>query len=129
MKRRVLRWVFSAAWWLVVPVGMLHLVGCGMPGKSFSGALPPLTEGQRSIAGEIRRDVQTLAGEIGHRDVEHPELLARAADYVEAQFKAAGLEPRRHPYEVGGQTVFNIDVEVKGRSDEVVVVGAHYDSV
>lgn len=114
--------------WVVV-VAVLQLVGCGMPGKSFEGTLPALTEGQRALAEEIRRDVRVLAGEIGHRDVEHPELLARAAEYVEAQFRAAGLEPRRHPYEVGGQTVYNIDAEVKGRSDEVVVVGAHYDSV
>ena len=108
---------------------VLQLTGCGMPGKSFKGALPPLTAGQRALAEEIRRDVRVLGGEIGHRDVEHPELLARAAEYVEAQFRAAGLEPRRHAYEVAGQTVFNIDAEVKGRSDEIVVVGAHYDSV
>ena len=122
MKRRM-------AWWSVMATALWHLTGCGMPGKSFSGALPPLTEGQRKLAGEIRRDVQVLAGEIGHRDLEHPELLARAADHVEGQFRAAGFEPRQHQYEVGGQTVFNIDAEVKGRSNEVVVVGAHYDSV
>ena len=97
MKRRM-------AWWSVMATALWHLTGCGMPGKSFSGALPPLTEGQRKLAGEIRRDVQVLAGEIGHRDLEHPELLARAADHVEGQFRAAGFEPRQHQYEVGGQT-------------------------
>jgi hypothetical protein len=108
---------------------MVTWFGCAMPGKSFTGALPPVTPSQQSLADELRRDVTKLAGDIGHRDTAHPAALARAADYIEAQFKAAGLQPRRHPYDVDGQTVFNIDAEVKGRGDEVVVVGAHYDSV
>jgi Zn-dependent M28 family amino/carboxypeptidase len=100
-----------------------------MPGKSFSGPLPPVTAAQQSLAEELRRDVTHLAGEIGHRDTEHPEALARAAEFIEGEFRTAGLEPRRQGYEADGQTVFNLDAEVKGRSDEVVVVGAHYDSV
>jgi hypothetical protein len=105
------------------------MIGCTMPGKSFRGALPPVTAAQQSLAEELRRDVTRLAGEIGHRDTEHPEALARAAEFIEGEFRAAGLEPRRQGDEVDGQTVFNLDAEVKGRSDEIVVVGAHYDSV
>jgi hypothetical protein len=105
------------------------MIGCTMPGTSFTGPLPGMTEQQRVLAEELKRDVTRLAGEIGHRDTEHPEALARAAEFIEGEFRAAGLEPRRQGYEVDGQTVYNLDAEVKGREDEVVVVGAHYDSV
>jgi hypothetical protein len=40
-----------------------------MPGKSFTGPLPPLSEEEVVLAGALRRDVETLAGEIGERNV------------------------------------------------------------
>src|SRR4051812_18937845 len=98
---------------LVAVSTMGVMIGCTMPGKSFSGPLPPVTAAQQSLAEEFRRDVTHLAGEIGHRDTAHPEALARAAEWIEAEFRAAGLEPRRQGYEVDGQTVYNLDAEVK----------------
>jgi Zn-dependent M28 family amino/carboxypeptidase len=100
-----------------------------MPGRSFTGPLPAATAAQLSLAEQIRKDVSKLAGEIGNRDTDHPEGLAGAADYIEAELRAAGLKVTRHPYTVGNQTVFNLDAEIKGESDEIVLVGAHYDSV
>jgi hypothetical protein len=123
------RWFVRAIVPLVTMGVMGTWLGCGMPGKSFSGALPPITPAQASLAEALRRDVTKLAGEIGHRDMAHPEGLARAAEHIEGEWRAAGLVPRRQAYEVDGQAVFNIEVEVKGRTDEVVVIGAHYDSV
>jgi hypothetical protein len=104
-------------------------VGCTMPGKSFAGPLPAATPDQLSLADEIQKDVTKLAGDIGHRDTDHPRGLEAAAAYIEAEFKRAGLTPQRHGYDCHGQQVFNIDAEIKGATDEVVVVGAHYDSV
>jgi Zn-dependent M28 family amino/carboxypeptidase len=104
-------------------------VGCSMPGKSFTGALPPVTPAQTTLAEEIKADVTYLAGTVGHRDTEHPENLAKSADYIEKELKKAGLTVVRHPYKVGDQTVYNLDAQIKGASDEIVLVGAHYDSV
>src|SRR4051812_47225344 len=111
---------------LLVVTAMFH-VGCTMPGKSFTGPLPAVTPDQRSLADELCKDVTKLAGDIGHRDTDHPKGLEAAAAYIEAELKKAGLAPQRHGYDCRGQRVFNIDAEIKGTGDEVIVVGAHYD--
>jgi hypothetical protein len=113
---------------VLVVTAMFH-VGCTMPGKSFVGPLPAATPEQRTLADELRKDVTKLAGDIGHRDTDHPKGLEAAAAYIEGEFRKAGLAPQRHGYDCRGQKVFNIDAEIKGTGDEVVVVGAHYDSV
>lgn len=112
--------------WVIVLSG---LVGCSMPGKSFEGILPAITDGQKKLAAELKADVTQLAGKIGHRDTDHPEGLAQGADYIEAELQRAGWKVVRHPYKVGEQTVYNLDVELKGKEDAIVLVGAHYDSV
>ena len=116
---------------LLLAFAMMDLIGCTMPGKSYSGPLPPLTEAQRTLADEIRADVTSLAGTIGHRDTAHPENLAKAADYIEGELKKAGLTVTRHPYDVAGVTCVNLDAQIGGKDkpDEIVLVGAHYDSV
>ncbi len=111
-------------------------VGAGMwvtsaPGESFRGELPPLTTAQREAAARIRADVETLASRIGPRDAaEHPAALAKAAAHVEAQLVAAGYTVTRRPFEVHRRTVYNLEATLKGdaSAQELVVVGAHYDS-
>jgi len=63
---------------------LLNLFGCAvqMPGKSFSGPLPPATEPQKELASQLHRDIsreayparrrslarrQRLGGDIHHR--------------------------------------------------------------
>jgi hypothetical protein len=102
-----------------------------MPGRSQRGPLPPLTDAQVALRDELRDHVSKLAGEIGERNVFLPKKLAAAADYLEATFANAGLKVTRQNYPAGGATVCNLIVEIAGtsRSHEVVIVGAHYDSV
>jgi Zn-dependent M28 family amino/carboxypeptidase len=73
--------------------------------------------------------VQNLAGEIGERNLPHYLQLNAAADYIEKSFRQVGLESRRDSYEVRGLASHNIEVEIRGISPDVVLVGAHYDSV
>jgi Zn-dependent M28 family amino/carboxypeptidase len=82
-----------------------------------------------SLARELRRDVEALCA-IGPRNTYEPEHLAAAADYVEKAF-AAKYAVERQQYDAGGVTVANLIVEIRGttRPGEIVVVGAHYDSV
>src|SRR5690349_16904986 len=51
----------------------------------------------------------------------------KVQDHCFDVFDAAGIEPRRHSYGSG----VNVLAELRGssRPDELVVVGAHYDSV
>ncbi len=102
-----------------------------MPGKSFSGALPPLTSAERALSAALRRDVEELAGRIGNRNVFAGDALSKAADYVEGRLRETGLTVSRQTYEVAGQPCHNLETEILGaaKPGEIVVVGAHYDSV
>ena len=93
-----------------------------MPGRSFRGDAPPA---EQQLVDELRRDVYTLAGTIGERNaITAPEAYAEAATFIEDAFRKAGYAPRRLAYDPG----VNIEAEIRG-SDEIVVIGAHYDTV
>ncbi len=72
-----------------------------------------------------------LAGAIGERNVWRFDALLRAAGYIRDRFIAAGYRPSGQSYEVHKLPVENIEAVLPGTTtpDEIVVVGAHYDSV
>jgi Zn-dependent M28 family amino/carboxypeptidase len=102
-----------------------------MPGDSFKGPLPPLTDEQRALEQELRSDVHQLAGIIGERNLFRYTQLVEAAAYIRGAFGHSGYDVRRQQYEVAGQTCENIEAHIVGveKPDEILVVGAHYDSV
>ena len=102
-----------------------------MPGESFHGPLPPLTDEEKALAAELRRDVEELAGKIGERNLARYDKYLAAADYVERRFSQSGYKVRRQAFEALGKTCYNLDVEIPGtkKPEEIVVVGAHYDSI
>jgi hypothetical protein len=102
-----------AGWWFMIR----------MPGRSFSGQAPPAED---ALVAELRRDVATLCA--SERNVYTPDALAKAATWIEDELRAAGYAPERQTFEVSGTDCANIVAERAG-SDEIVVVGAHYDSV
>lgn len=79
----------------------------------------------------LARHVQTLAGEIGERNVFRPEALAAAADYITAQWQAQGYQVVPQVYKARGVASANLEVTRRGvvRPEEIILVGAHYDSV
>jgi Iap family predicted aminopeptidase len=80
----------------------------------------------------LHGDVQALAVGIGERNIPgNPEHLEAAADYIQHEFQTSGYAPRSRPYRVGGYICRNIEAELRGtvHPDEIVVVGAHYDTV
>ncbi len=79
----------------------------------------------------LRRHVDRLAGAIGPRHTGLPSALAAAATLVERELVSAGYVVERQNYLAGGQEVSNLIAELpgSGRADEIVVVGAHYDTV
>ncbi|MEY2498150.1 MAG: hypothetical protein QOD12_1706 [Verrucomicrobiota bacterium] len=99
-----------------------------MPGKNISTAAP-LSAVEIALRAELVADVQKLAGEIGERNLQHYPQLSVAADFIEGSFSRAGLQPRRDTYELEGRACHNIEAEIRGARLEIVVVGAHYDSV
>jgi hypothetical protein len=99
-----------------------------MPGKNvfLPGQLSP---DEVALREELRANVQKLAGEIGERNMSHYAQLNAAADFVEESFSKAGLHPRRDSYEMNQQACHNIEAEIPGAEPEIILVGAHYDSV
>ncbi|MBI5685764.1 MAG: M28 family peptidase [Verrucomicrobia bacterium] len=75
--------------------------------------------------------VQTLAGGIGERNVFRPDAYRRAADYIAGVFRGAGYEVEWQRYDVNRVTCANLIATRSGStlSNQIVVVGAHYDSV
>ncbi len=103
-----------------------------MTGSSYRGELPPADDALLALAAELRQDVTRLAVEIGERNLRNrPQQLDEAADSIAAEFKAPGYDVRRQEYKVAGVSCYNLDVEILGaaRPDEIVIVGAHYDTV
>ena len=108
-----------------------------IPGKSYHGPVPPLTDEQMVLREQLRKDVAKLAGEIGDRNVNTEyENLCKASDFIEESFVKAGYKVSLQGYEVSqygleGRECYNLEVEITGseKPDEIVVIGAHYDSL
>ena len=126
----------TGQWLTVLTValtGMAGLGGCmiSMPGTSHRGPLPDLTERERRLGHELAADVRMLAETIGERNVWRAAALDRAAAFIEERLTQAGHAVRRHSYPLAGRHWDNLEVEVPGRArpQQIVLVGAHYDSV
>ncbi len=101
-----------------------------MPGRSYRGPLPALTADQARLRDREGLDLAHLAVDIGERNALHPEALAAAAAWIEAELRAAGYAPERETVSADGPERCNVEAEHRGAGapDEIVVGGAHYDS-
>jgi hypothetical protein len=110
-------------------------VGCccmtHMPRKTFTGPLPPLSAADAALRDRLRGHVDELAGRIGERNVWRPRELAAAASYIQDRLCGPGRDVAPQEYDGHGARVRNIEASQPGigAAGEIVVVGAHYDSV
>lgn len=113
--------VLLFGWWLMIR----------MPGESQRGPLPALSGEQEALRDELHAFVGKLAAQIGERNIFRPGTLEAAADLIERSLAGRGWSVRRQSYEVRDAECFNLEAEISGTSlpGEIVVVGAHYDSV
>jgi Zn-dependent M28 family amino/carboxypeptidase len=82
------------------------------------------------IEGHLRQHVARLAGEIGERNVFRPQALHDAERYIHDAWSTQGHQVQVQEYVVYGVRSANLEVALSGqRDDEVVVIGAHYDTV
>jgi peptidase M28-like protein len=126
--KRILFSIFRVAIAAAAVLVLLWWWGIRMPGKRVSKA-GSLSAGEVALRDELRADVQKLAGEIGERNMwRYPQLNA-AANFIEDSFSRAGFRPRRDSYELRGQTCHNIEAEIAGARPDILLIGAHYDSV
>ena len=101
-----------------------------MPGASYAGPLPAITEEEEELARELALDVETIGRDIGPRGTHAPEKLAEAEDYLENRLRRMGLSVETVPHEARGRTSNTLVAQVTGARapGEVILVGAHYDS-
>src|SRR5262245_29380177 len=72
-----------------------------MPGRSFKGALPQLSDGEQRLGIRLRGHIEKLAGEIGARSLTaSPEGLERSAQYIENTFATIGYKPTTQRFTV-----------------------------
>src|SRR5262245_54092941 len=121
MRWRMLGWILFAAvlvwlFWFMVAT----------PGESHRGALPEASEDDKRLAEALRKHIETIAGR-EHNQFKPAELEA-AARYLESTLSGWGFSVQKQNFQASRGEVRNLEVEIKG-SDEIVVVGAHYDSV
>src|SRR5207237_278755 len=79
----------------------------------------------------LRQHVDRLAGLIGPRHLGRPGSMEAAATLIERELTSAGYAVDRQSYLVHGLEVANLVAEIAGakRPGEIVVLGAHYDTV
>src|SRR5258708_30288857 len=110
--------------------GALHYM-TSVPGRPNIGARPPLTPEEAALAQSLKRHIATIAAR--EHNLAHYDELEKVAGYIDARFDSFGYAVARQEFLVGGKIVRNIDVAVEPAAQnadpEVIVVGAHYDSV
>jgi len=79
----------------------------------------------------LHRHVHMLAAEIGERNIWRPSALAAAEAYIEGQWRAQGYLVTAQRYTAEGVDSANLEISIPGiaKPGEIIIVGAHYDSV
>jgi hypothetical protein len=106
-----------ALWWMT-----------SVPGHSFAGSVPspdPL------LQSALEHDVTLLARTIGERNTAHPAALEAARHAIDLHLRECGLTPTLEACDTPSTLCANIVATVPGasRSSQIVVLGAHYDSI
>lgn len=117
--------------WMVAAVGLggLAAVGYGLgrgasPAEKAARACTPGPVEPARLQAHVRALSETFAP----RDHLHPENLERAADYLAQALGRAGGRVHSEPYTADGVRYRNVVARFGPESDEVLVIGAHYDA-
>lgn len=83
------------------------------------------------IDASLRLHVDRLAGLIGVRTLQKPKTIKATIGYIEGQWAEMGYANHRECYDALGDEATNLFIERPGtkNADEIVVLGAHYDTV
>lgn len=97
-----------------------------VPGKSWSGPLPPLGAAEDDLAHRLRGHVEAIARE--PHNLRHPQALERAARYIETTLEGLGYQVDRQRFDDGRARNIEAVIPAKGAAGPSIVIGAHYDS-
>jgi Zn-dependent M28 family amino/carboxypeptidase len=101
-----------------------------MPGPSFTGTLPPLTPTQIAQRPLLQQDITMLASTIGPRNADYYDNLTKTTQFLTQSLQTLGYTVTPQNYQAQNKTYTNLIVEIPGttRPQDIIVVGAHYDS-
>jgi len=101
-----------------------------MPGRAFRGPLPPLTVNQERMRANLEQHVRFLSHSIGVRSAENFPNVYRAATYIEHRLRDLGYQVISQEFSAYNRGFRNLEATLPGttRPQEVVILGAHYDT-
>ena len=116
---------------IVILVVALFTYMVYMPGKSYEGELPAFDDADHAIAKRFAAHVTELCKNPAGRNFIEKKGLDAARKYIAEQFESSGYKVKFNEYQINGDAVANIEVELTGssRPEEIIIVGAHYDAV
>ena len=124
-------WVARMLFWLALAAATAWLLWymVRVPGVSHSGALGPLTHEQHDLADNLRRHVAAIASR--EHNLGRRAALEEAAQYIERTLAEFGYAVASQAVRADPGEVRNIEAGIPGgaRREEILIVGAHYDSV
>ena len=121
----------SLLWPLIILLLIFVIVKASTFGwrrRGNSSMRPPGNDTGLSVL--LRSHVYRLSHEIGDRNIFEYTNLNEAANYIIEQFELSGYQVELEEYPVSGKTAKNIIARKVGaeKPDEVIIVGAHYDT-
>jgi Zn-dependent M28 family amino/carboxypeptidase len=121
----------------IVIVIIVLALGCGlfyitkMPNVGYVGPAAGHEVSFERLESRVKAHVESLSTESVGRNMIYEDTLTPAGNYIARSFEDSGFPVRRQEYDFQGDTFANLEVELVGetRPKEVLVVGAHYDTV
>lgn len=85
----------------------------------------------KTLNERLYQHVYQLAGVIGEHNVFRPKALSAAQAYITETWRAQGYEVAEQAFQVQGVRCANLEITLPGvaRPEEIILIGAHYDSV
>jgi Zn-dependent M28 family amino/carboxypeptidase len=82
-------------------------------------------------AHQLQAHVEKIAGKVGEHNVFHPEALHAVENYITDHWRQSGYEVDKQSYLTHGVECSNLEINCPGKKGggEVILIGAHYDSV
>ncbi|MBN1498593.1 MAG: M28 family peptidase [Spirochaetes bacterium] len=87
--------------------------------------------GKAALMTHCREIIRILTEAIGERTLEKHDNLEKSRKFIFEYFHRCGTTPVEQAYSVNGMETANIIAEIRGTKlpDEVIIIGAHYDTV
>src|SRR5688572_12776676 len=114
----------------VLTIGGFWIIN--MPGSSFTGTLPQMTEQEMAVRQRVREHIRMLAENFGERNAGAPDAYYGSGIYIAEQLRETGCATSLlQPTEIGGFAIRNVEAEIVGasRPQEILIIGAHYDTI